>query len=105
MGRVVSFPDLPMEDIDIGVARGWITPDAAREMRAELLRIAPGGAWQQEAPQQQDLYLFVRAGSATITAGDQESDDPDARRRATLGAQGFAVIGEGSPFLLEASPS
>src|SRR3954447_6898213 len=99
MGRVVTFPDLPMEAVDVGVTRGWITPDSAREMRAELLRIAPGGVWQRQAPQEQDLYLFVRAGSATITAGDLGSYDPDMRRSASLGAQGFAVIGEGNNFL------
>src|SRR5262245_56295796 len=70
MGRVVSFANMPMQQATDGVARAAIAPDA-REMAAELVRIAPGKHFIASVPRGSDGYLFGLAGTTELSSGAQ----------------------------------
>jgi quercetin dioxygenase-like cupin family protein len=91
MGRVVTFAQLPMQPSHDGVARAAITADDAREMAAELVRIAPGARWTATVPPGSDCYLFCLAGAAGIAAGTQSH---------YILPQTFVTIEEGTEFAL-----
>jgi quercetin dioxygenase-like cupin family protein len=90
MGRVVNFADMPMQRETDGVMRGAITLDA-REMAAELVRIAPGKRFAATVPHGSDCYLFGLAGTAELSAGTQ---------RHRVEPQNFATVQEGTEFTL-----
>jgi len=91
MGHVVNFAEAPMQHAADGVARAPITP-GAREMAAELVRIAPGKRFAASVPAGSDGYLFGLAGTAELSAGAE---------RHSLGAQTFAAVQEGTEFALD----
>src|SRR5262245_5724954 len=91
MGRVVSFAGMPMQRDTDGVMRGAITHDA-REMAAELIRIAPGKRFVATVPRGSDCYLFGLAGTTELSAGSQ---------RHRVEPQSFATIEEGTEFALD----
>ena len=91
MGRVVSFANMPMEHAADGVARGAITRDA-REMAAELLRIAPGKRFAASVPRGSDGYLFALAGATELSSGAQ---------RHRVEPHSFATVEEATEFTLD----
>ena len=92
MGRVVTFAQLPATKIADGIDAAAITTGETQEMAAELIRIEPGKRWSACAPQGSDCYLFMLAGTGTISAGG-------VRRR--FPAQTFATLQEGVEFAVE----
>jgi quercetin dioxygenase-like cupin family protein len=89
MGRVVTFARVPGDRISDGVAKAAITRGDTQEMAAELIRIEPGKRWDASAPGGSDCYLFMLAGDAALSAGEES------RRFA---AQTFATLQEETAF-------
>jgi len=91
MGKVITFASLPYRELSRGVKQAPITGNEAREMAAEVLRIAPGAQLVIAVPQRSDRYLFAVKGNVLITAKGQSLD---------MQQDGFAALQEGTEFTL-----
>jgi len=91
MGRVVNFAEMPMQQAADGAARATITPDA-REMAAEIVRIAPGKRFAASVPRGSDGYLFGLTGTTELSAGTQ---------RHRVEPHSFAIVEEGTDVTLD----
>src|SRR5262249_38963160 len=74
------------------VGTAAITRDDVREMSASYVRVEAGKSWRDRVPDGSDCYLFVLAGSGTITSDGA---------RHTISRESFATIQEGQGFAVE----
>jgi quercetin dioxygenase-like cupin family protein len=91
MGKVVTFASLPYKEISAGVKMAAITSGDAKEMQAEVIRLAPGARLAGHVPQGSDRYFFTVTGETTV-AGDGGAH--------LMSEESFATVQEGMQFTL-----
>ncbi len=96
MALVVKFEDLQSEEAARGLRRATITNGETSWMSADLLSLDAGAALEESVPAGSDAYLFVRRGSATISADGASRE---------MEEQATAVVAEGVRFELRAGQS
>ena len=94
MGKVVTFASLQYQPTATGINTAAITGSDGKEMRAEVVRLAPGAKLAATVPPGSDRYLFTLTGEATVSNGG------GAHRMPT---ETFATLQEGTKFTLENS--
>lgn len=94
MGKVVTFSSLPYREISAGVKTAAITGSDAKEMQAEVIRLAPGAKLAGQVPQGSDRYFFTLAGEVTVSGNGGSH---------RLNVDSFATLQEGLEFSLSNS--
>ncbi len=69
MGKVVTFASLQYQPTATGINTAAITGSDGKEMRAEVVRLAPGAKLAATVPPGCDRYFFTLTGEATVSNG------------------------------------
>ena len=91
MGQVVTFSKLDYADAGNGVTTASITGHPPKEMRADVIRLAPGAKLSDRVPKGSDRYFYTLTGEARL----EGNGTAHAMRTDT-----FATLQEGLEFTL-----
>ena len=91
MGQVVTFSKLDYTDARDGVTTAAITPTPAKEMQADVIRLAPGAKLTDRVPKGTDRYFYTLTGEARVEGN---------RTSHAMRADTFATLQEGLEFTL-----
>ena len=95
MGKVVSFEALEGQPVGGGATKAPITGPEAREMQAELIRLAPGASLADALPAGSDGYLFALTGAVQIEDGDSAHALPQDGFAGLEGGHGYTLTNAG----------